>query len=418
MMFLFIFLSSAVMPWFAAILDSYYATLVLDYLFLGYFFIIFMGKRYLDVRISPLLILLFFLVAYHIFYQILFDMGAGSGGVVLVILLASVFYLILREIPDQLFLEKGFKFLSFLFAIHGVAIIVEFFLLAGGYGHVLVELGDASNVTPYKDYNSAMLMQSMGYNVFGSNSLLLGSQSASMLILSGLIWFVKFGSYKSNFDVSLFHKVAGIIMFLFFPFVTSMTTSIISVCLVATIVMLVRKSVFRTKKFLVISAIVLTFAYSKVLELIFFRIQNQSDLFIYIEAFTNPIIWFLTFKPAEQLFGLGRIQYPPDIDTDFGLFALVIQIGLVPVLVLLAIIVERVWRSLQVSRNYAKRISDNDGFARIGLVSSLLVILFCMSLIHYTAAIELGGRQMFAFFIAIMISSSVRMKNKIKARIS
>lgn len=149
--------------------------------------------------------------------------------------------------------------------------------------------------------------------------------------------------------------------------------------------------------------------------LLIYRITSRSDFEVYLEAYMPPIMVLKDMSWFERLFGLGRFEIRAAFG-DFGLAMLVNQIGAVLVVAMGATIIGIVYGGLReaakaVRAKYAgQNTEEREPWAWLATVNALLVIIWAASLIHYTPAIELGGRELFALHCAVTCVSTARLR--------
>jgi hypothetical protein len=142
-----------------------------------------------------------------------------------------------------------------------------------------------------------------------------------------------------------------------------------------------------------------------ILDLIFFRIQSPNDIVLYTDAFSSSLVFFFELPMNEQLFGIGGSKFPESVHTDFGLGALLVQLGLIPFSFVALSLAFLILKGILIRNKYIYRNSERE-VVFISSFASVASIFLFLSLIHYTTAIESGLRVFFGFCIATLITTN------------
>ena len=399
-----IVLIANILPWFAAFFDSKLLTLLPDLcLFLIVFSVFIYTRRGLPI-ITTGIFLLFFLILIHTAIVLIDGRGIGSGGSLLLVTEIYCFSYLLRYDSHISSAVRVHNQITFIYKMHLVFIVFELIARCLGSLDFFVSIvGNAETVMVYKTYNTAALLQYFGMN--GLNSMLLGSQIASQLILFSLIWFFPFYRRLKNIWGRQDYLSWFLIALIFYPLCATMTVNIILLIYFIFFIVINNDTVLSKKSYkLALAAIVVIFI-EQLIELLAFRINEVDDIKIYANAFTNLVDVIDGMPVHNYLYGWGSnaVDRPVE-DANFGLGMIFYQAGLLFAIPfsLFFYLVYRYYNGTVKSLNF----QNNSILSRInalGMLNILIALGWWISLIHYTPAIELGGRQLFAFHVAIVI---------------
>jgi len=393
---------ASLVPWLAAYLNSKFVALAPDLAMIGAFVMLALLGR-LRLATSPVSIAMMLAIGAHAAVGILDGRGIGSGGLVLLVLEIFVFYKLLEAAPDAVTPAAGARWVTRLYKLHLLFLGFELVACLAGYRDFFVGLAGASTVTAiYKTYNTGALLNFFGYS--GLNSLLLGSQSASQLALFALAWLVGArmlapAGLKGRGNLAWVVFAAAM-----YPVNATMTANILLVMLLAMALLFFRSARRLGRKAAwVLVPFGLLFA-AEVAQLFLFRLLNEEDLLIYYAALEIPLAVYREIGLYRQLLGWGaHIDEFLIEDTNFGLGALVFQIGLLLTIACFACIAA-FWKRLASVRSALEQGPAQAGAAAyMALANGLLALAWFASLVHYTPAIELGGRQILAFHAALAL---------------
>jgi hypothetical protein len=402
----YIVLIASMLPWVAAIFDSFIVTLVPEFLLI--FCYIYLATKFrrklFNLGIFTWLLLL--LVVTHEAVMFITDRGIASLGAYGLIFSTVIFYKILSlfDLSDYVL----YKQVSIIYILHLIFICLELLivLLGAGAGYIHSIVGSATEVMNYKAYNSATFLKYLGFDgVSGMNGLLLGSQSASQVMLFSAIWFsplIKYHRCNHSFKLSGLFFVLSVFLF---PFVSSMTAALLFVFLFSLYLLFIPNSVIRNPLyFFVIIFVVIVFS-DILFSLITYRISSAESFDEYVLAFSDVPIAFLQLDLFDLMFGLGRNKLGMIVHTDFGLGMVVLRSGLIMSLVYASFLFYIFSTVISLVReNY--RINEELGsWSAIASINLICLLGWAASLVHYTPAIALGGRHIFAFHIAITMLS-------------
>jgi len=409
-----IVLIALICPIIAAFFNSKIISLLPDILSLLAFFFIFLQYRLkLNYRFYFVILLL---ISYSISTMIIYGKLASLGSIA-VICMSIMFFKILDH--EKIQLEHLIKQISFIYIINILFIYFEIIVKIIGYEFFIVELIGVNNfdnsiVAKYKDYNSAFLLRKLGFNFGGANSMILGSQSASIITLFSLFWFLpafKADIFKGLKTNKIFFLMISLILY---PFVATMTSNIILVIFLFLLTFIFYNSrLFNIFTWIFLLIITLT-SYEKIYELIMFRIKTTSDMEEYTYTFFKSFVIknYLTLDWLSLLFGSGRnslsgISHSGDFALarvlhESGFFLVTIAIGC------LLLIFFKVITLIKMSKHKLFSVNPWYTFMTINFIISFG---FFVSLAHYSTAIEPGGRHLFALHLALTLLSIKKIRN-------
>ena len=385
----------SILPLIAAFFDNSFFKYI-PFLFLAFLFLvkISVNKKMFKIPISFFFILLITLI--HFLIQMIYGIGYGSGGIILLLLEAFLIYQLINT-------NKKIDFnnlISFFLILSLSYLYFEFFMRVFGFEYVFVELfGYAENLTKFKTYNSApWYIQNLGFK--GLNSFFLGSQIASILSLLTLIYFVgkKFFLKQNNFKLNFL-----IILSLFMYLATMTQTSNLLLVLILSFIFFFIPRFIGLKKisfklFLLFFVSISLFLYSEFIlrDIIFFKLNEEKDIDIYLSLFSDPFNEYLKLNLNQILLGIGRSEWIFDASTDLGYFGILFRTGLPFFFIISLFFIFCITKSFKQSFN-----KENSSYLSFHfLINSFFIFIYWGSLIHYTSSIELGCREIFAFQIA------------------
>jgi hypothetical protein len=359
------------------------------------------------------------LVVFQVTFAMLTGRGIGSGGLISLFILTFFFSKLLDQADTEDSAATITHQISLIYIIHVVFILAELGARLAGHTETLVAIaGHATEVTKYKAYNSANFLNYLGIeDISGMNSLLLGSQSASQLVLFSIFWFAPLYKGYALATSKWFFVFWFVFSAMLFPFVVSMTAmALLLVLTLFLIYVLPNSSLNRPVTWIATPVIAISF--SSILSPLFtYRIKNEKDIEIYITSFMDAPLNFMELPLLDKVMGFGRNVYESPIQAaDFGLAMITYHAGLLLVglaLICLALIIITACRRI--------RQADMMGFVRSpwALLAGANVVCatgWAASLIHYTPALELGGRQLFALHLAACLVSLKRLSRACRLR--
>ena len=413
-------LIASILPWMAAFFDLKWITYIPLSLSLLTYFIYKTRKQSKILSISYGFMIIFFVIMISVSWQLSHSIGIGSGGSIIIVVLTFIYYNLFSSaqfgIPSRYLIKQ----IHIIYGIHIVFILAELiFRLAGGTEIIVSLVGNATEVARYKMYNKAMFLNYIGFeNMTGLGGLLLGSQSASQVALFAMFVFAPF--YRTN----IFYKFSNIATIWFFlslvAFLISITmmASIIFSIFVALFFFYLPNSKYKNIKYQLLFITMLIIFFMPISRILLFNISNERDFLIYFSAFYTSWDNFIHLDPINLFFGLGKnasslMTSIPGLEgerADFGLGMLLNQSGVLLIGSLVLILI-KIFFLVQHSITRMMKFSlHQNPWVWLATVNSLIALGWGLSLIHYTPAVELGGRELFAFHLAICLLSVKNMK--------
>lgn len=402
----YIVLLASVLPWAAAAANAKWITYIPDVAAAAAYMLFVAKFPGPGFRIHPYFAAVLLLVLLHILFGLLTGRGIGSGGMASLFVLTFIFSKLLAYGNTEYSVREITYWINQIYILHLVFILSELLFRLAGHTDILVAIaGHATEVMGYKTYNSAPFLAYLGFeDISGMNSLLLGSQSASQLVMIAAFWFAPF--YKGF--LLLKKGWPRWFWFIFcvalFPFVASMTAMVLlAVWLLVMFYILPNSTLNKRLNQLTVPLFVAIFG-SFLISLFAFRIDNKEHVKIYMDAFMDTPIKFLDLPLLDKIMGFGSNLRATDLSsTDFGLGALVFQSGLYMMglaLLCFMLMIVAVCRAIRRDSAGGRQLSAWAALAGINLVCA---IGWAVSLIHYTPAVELGGRHIFAMHLAVCL---------------
>lgn len=409
----YVVLLASALPWVAAVANSKLVTYLPDAL-AGVAYALFAGfhpER--AFRIRPFFAVVLLLVVFHVIFGVFSGRGIGSAGMASLFILTFVFSKLLdnermNNSASEHLATVITRQIGLIYIVHTLFILAELLVRLGGYTDVLVDIaGHATEVTKYKTGNSANFLNYIGISdISGMNSMLLGSQSASQLVLFTAFWFAPMYMDRSLLRTEYLSKRWFLLAVILFPFVTSMTAMALLALLVLFMVYVLPNSVLNRPVFWV-SVPLLALVFSQELVSLFaYRIQNERDIEIYLTDFMDAPLRFMDLPLTDKIMGFrSHIREAPLHATDFGLATLVYQAGAFLIGLALLCLVLIVSIGCYEIRRSNSAVFPEDPWAVVAALNVVCAIGWAASLVHYTPALELGGRHLFAMHLAVCLVS-------------
>jgi hypothetical protein len=401
---------SMVTPWVANLLVLKfvtYAPVILAVLF------VMASKKFFSHMSSSLgHIIVFLLVIFHVVFSVLTGRGIGSGGTLIIYFLAFLFYYALI-ISEQNQIEINItRYMSFIYLGHLIALYIELIICLAGFQNILIGLGGSKKiVNSYKSYNHADFIHFIGFpDVGGLASLLLGSQSASMLSVIGFFYFVSIykGGYEKQRNLSVF-------ALLMVPFTSTMTSLLMMLLMMLYSVFVLRGSKIGSLKYRILTMLTFVILNGYIYKVIFFKITNIKQFDHYYASFYEPISRFMNFDVVTMIMGEGArgrkmLELYGGEGSDFGLMTLINQTGIYLMGMSLFLILYILYNvNIYVARFYKKNNFYNH-WCKLAAMNAICIIGWYISLLHYSTAVEVGGRELFALHIAVCVFSLRKLK--------
>jgi len=290
-------------------------------------------------------------------------------------------------------------------------LVVEFFLRAFNFNEIFLPISTIAHpenaVQLYKFYGDASLFIKVGLTDMSAlQSLLLGSQSASMI---GLVSLFIFGDFINSRFKKKNNRYIFIFLLIIYPFIATGTSN---VCLLMTVILLIfifPNSNIKNNKSKLFFFLSFTLFGSQIIRLLLYRIDSLEVLEYYFNEFYLPIDFFLKSNLGQILFGRNINDFS-ELNADFGFGIILVNNGLLIILFLIAALFTLYKYVLEDIKLNTKGIIREEWIflATINLICS---IIWIFSLIHYTTALQTGGRHLLAFHLALVLVSVKKCKD-------
>lgn len=359
-------------------------------------------------KINNVALIVLVFIFFHVAFNLIYDRGIGSGGLISLLVTSFIFYKFLESDSSEILASKIYRQLTVIYAVHIIFIIIELAFRLNGFTDQIVSVigqipGEIGNIKKYKTYNSAMFLNYLGNDeISGMNSLLLGSQSASQLVAFAILLFSPIFNFNQliknpNLNIKWF-----LISLILFPFVASMTATLILTIILLTLIFIYPDRVLNNNFIKFIFCMISVIFFSEISSLIAFRVVEPEHWMIYIEAFSAAPLAYLDLSISEQLMGFGsRLREAEILAADFGFGMLIFQVGLIFILLYIFIFIKLITLSFSTIRAHLKNGANSNPWMQLLGINVIIAIGWALSLSHYTPAIECGGRQIFAFHLGV-----------------
>lgn len=415
-----IVLIATTLPWVAAFFDQKWITYLPLFLSLFFYYIYEGKKKSSEIQISYGFVLTIFIISISVFWQLSNGIGIGSGGTIIILVLSYIYYRLFLFSKNCISPTKLMKQLHIIYAVQIIFIFCElFFRLFGGTDIIVGLVGAANEVAIYKMYNKAVFLRFIGFeNMTGLGGLLLGSQSASQVSLFAVFLFAPFYNHNIFYKYNRIPFLWFYLSIIAFLLCITMTASILSSIMVFLLFFYLPNSKYKKFKYklsIIFASIIFFIPISR---LIFFNINNQSDYLTYFNSFYASIVYYQDLSLIEKLFGGGRFigQSMGEANitngsiADFGIGMLLNQAGIFLIGFAFIILFKIFFQVQNIIYFLVRYITYLSPWIWLGTVNSLIALGWGLSLIHYTPAVELGGRELFAFHLSISLLSLKNMK--------
>ena len=416
-------LFASILPWLAAYLDKKWVTyipILIALLFYLFFETVKKNSRFLSFNNT--FKNLFIFTSISVVYQTVSGLGLGSGGLLILIILFFIFYKFLDNSNfkklDLVLIDQ----IKILYMVHVLFIFGELiFRILGGTDIIVSLVGNTTEVMKYKMYNKAAFLRFIGFSdMTGLGGLLLGSQGAGQVALFAVFLFAPFYKLNPLYNNSKSHYMIFVLSIFTFLSSITMTASILFLMMFLAMLFIIPTSKINSKKYRLGTIFFSIIFLSQLSRLLFFNIKNAYDLFVYYNSFMNSLRYYLNLNILGKLFGLGKntnkimtsnIELPQGVTpADFGVGMLLNAVGLVLFGFFSLFVVRLFFHICRKVKDIIIVEEDYINWVWLSVINIFLALGWLLSLIHYTPAVELGGRELFAFHL----SSSVFAFNKLK----
>jgi len=275
-------------------------------------------------------------------------------------------------------------------------IFFEIVIIILGFQPFLHEIASESSVVNiYKDYNHAHFLHFIGVaHATGLGGIFLGSQSAGILVISAICYFY----YKlPKKEYKLYWLIFAILLY---PFTATQTGNLVIVIVLFFII---------PARFLILYiSLLLVLGY----EFVLYKIAIQpEDTIEYTSAFIETIDYHFSLSLGDRFFGNGTLGWQnPQNSSDFGLMAIITQIGYIYTAFLVALS----FLAVILIKSRLKHIKSSF-YGNFFSAHFFCSLIWLTSLVHYTNAVEFGGRELLSFHIACILSILVMPKERFKS---
>jgi hypothetical protein len=361
-------------------------------------------------------LVIFFLVVTHVLFSIATGRGIGSGGTLIIFFYSYIFFYAMKKSTLNIMASDILKLTMLVYLFHLLAIFIELCVSLLGYQYLFIDLGGAKLiVNSYKSYNHADFIRFLGFeNVKGLASLLLGSQSASQLTVIGAFLFAPLYFTKKTQTTKSFLFALCLI-----PFTSTQTSLLIFLMLLLYSIYISQCSRIGTKKMMLLIALISLPLSVPLYNMIFYKLTNIRQLDQYLLSFMEPVFRFNSLPIADKIMGEGArgrafLEKYGGAGSDFGLMTLINQTGMYLMGLSFFLLATITIKSNLVVRKFHNLYGYYSSWCALSAVNVTCMLGWYMSLIHYTTAVEAGGREIFALHIAISAVSIHKLTETIR----
>jgi len=415
-----IVLIATILPWVAAFFDQKWITYVPLLLSLFFYYIYEGKKKSSEIRISYGFVFTIFIISISVFWQLRNGIGIGSGGTIIILVLSYIYYRLFLFSKNCISSTRLMKQLHIIYAVQIIFILCELiFRLFGGTDIIVSLVGTAKEVAIYKMYNKAVFLKFIGFeNMTGLGGLLLGSQSASQVALFAVFLFAPFYNHNIFYRYNRIPFLWFYLSIISFLLCITMTASILSLIMFFLLFFYLPNSKYKKLKYKLSIIIISIIFFIPISRLIFFNINNQNDYLTYFNSFYASIVYYQDLSVLEKIFGggryisqsMGEANITNGSIADFGIGMLLNQAGIFLIGFAFIILFKIFFQVQNIIYFLVRYIRYLNPWIWLGTVNSLIALGWGLSLIHYTPAVELGGRELFAFHLSISLLSLKNMK--------
>ena len=326
--------------------------------------------------------------------------GFRYGGYgVLSILLTVMVYMQVFFVEMSCVSPNKFIFeISFILIVNVLFIVFEnLTAIIFGVTYLSALVGDAYRV----DLASPLRFLFGDFNA--ANSLLMHAQAGSIITIISAIWF--FDPFLINKDGIMTNFIMRFFLVLICVVNLTNTSLFLSLFSLSLLLFYFNNSRFYIYRFRFIYIWVLIFISPYLAEILFSKLYSGFDSYYY--TYLSPFLYMSnSLNTYNFLFGYPDMQAIQDINGDFGLIMLFMHLGAITYLLISTLLFVGLFRFFSYT-HYTCFTGEVIHLWR-GLSYSLFLIIVVLffSLIHYTNIIQPGGRQFFAYVMAIFLVSS------------
>ena len=354
-------------------------------------------------------LLLIAMCGMYLFCSISLGIGIGSGGTLLVVAMALLF----KRFFVRLFCLNMFeikiiiKWVLMYYKINIVYHYIELVLVIAGFQPTLIKILASSNALPgYKSYNHAHFLHFIGFtDVRGLGGLFMGSQAAGMISVMSLIIFLVLRNYDKKWKLWFILSAGSTV------FCSNMTSLLM---LMASVFMLI--FVFNGRYNCRRYKILFTMLFPVLLPIVFFKIDNRYEIESYWISFLPAVQTFVSnitnWNYEALLFGYGSVGHAllaevgENIGTDLGMLTLINRVGLFLFFVCLGGLAVLNSHAVNAGKRMVSHFAFSENFSfdnhYVFYVANVIIVnMLFISLVHYSSAIEVGLRELFALHLSL-----------------
>lgn len=353
-----------------------------------------------------------FFLSWGFYYLFILALGKqiASIGLLSVVVLTFSFAVLLNieSVTGGALLRQ----LRSIYVLHIAFIVIESLAIFGGYGDIFVNLGGDQ----YRQ-SGAALAGHIGVEVeFVPNSLFVQLQATAHLVMTSFLFAYLQLARSNQLRISL---LLLFLLALFFLVINNTTFVIFAVLLCA--IWLIRAKVTQKLITILIALVAVSaYFYDVIISILFYKFYSgylgSTGFFVeyfdfYLQEFSDPVVRFQRLGLLEQLFGTGRLQPGREVlaSADFGIGALLVTSGAYLILLLTIASSMILVRGVNVYRRF-RETPGFDIWAGVLLFNVIASLAWVLSMAHYTIALQDGGRHLFAFNLAIVVTAVARLR--------
>jgi len=379
---------------------------------IGMFSIYFMQsnkKMIFSKTIFFYIIFLFFLIVYdQIFSRGLFYFSYSH-----IIIYVFIFYHCFLFDEKINFGTVIIRQISFIYLLIITFMVLELFFHLTGNAHILIETFSEgpyeSTIHFYVEYHNRF-SELVGLNIGALNSMILGNQIASQLMICAMIWFFPLYNIPGSSSVAKKSPLWFFLAFLLFIISPTMTANVLFIISISIYIFILPISKINNIKSKIIFTLFLSLVtimglkylfpifYDGSIKVINNLNQETTTLGYYIYGFSYPFFVFIEMPFWDQIF--GRVNHGW---AEFGYIKLLIGNGALWVFSLTFAIISIVYSAFKLLKNNMSSFItlSEKKWIWIAQVNAFICIIYFLSLIHYITIFRLGVLQLFSFHIAI-----------------
>jgi hypothetical protein len=365
---------------------------------LAFIYFAFSARRSPSLNVVHIFIICIF--AFHLLIQVVSGKGIGSSAVISVILLSILFFNFFRTVT----VEKGVKVIigqiSIIYSIHICFILLEVYLINTNNVDMLMRLSNGRYKAGVLEFYAPV-----------PQSLFKNSQAASQQCIFAAAWFVMLYLSRNKLGVKLKVMYAAVLITALATFVVYPTTTVQALGLVMLFAIVYLKPFSGRGLLRFLLPITVLFFSTVIYEKLIYKISYDLTgprAQLYLDAFIAPLYTFFRLSISDQLWGAGSMESIAKIGLkhgDFGFGVQILQIGLVLSVVALTAFLVVVIKMFRFAYGQFHNTLVIYPWLWLGSANALLAVGNILSLVHYTVSLQVGGRTLLSFHIAIILLS-------------